>query len=183
MKRPLPIFLLLLLLSAPSPAAEDGIVVRTTPLYAEPSYGAGRLGQVEAGTAVAVETRRGGWKKVVSETASIDGWVRSYQVRDAAATPTVKVSDSDSRGFLSGLASLSRKASSFFRSDSNRGSSSTATIGVRGLSEAEIKGAQADFEELEKLHRFASSRQRGADFASKGGLGAVAVSYIDGRDR
>ena len=72
MKRLLPIFLLLLL-SAPSLAAEDAIVVRTTPLYAEPNYGAGRLGQVEAGTAVTVASRRGGWKKIVSETASIDG--------------------------------------------------------------------------------------------------------------
>lgn len=183
MKHPLSILLLMLLLPAPRLAAEDAIVVRTSPLYDEPSYGAGRVGQVGAGTAVTVEARRGGWKKVVSEAASVEGWLRSHQVRDAATTPTVKVSDSDSRGFLAGLASLSRKASSFFRSDSRRGSSGTATIGVRGLSEAEIKGAQADFEELEKMHLFASSRQRSTDFASEGGLDAVAVPYLAGREK
>ena len=183
MKRPLPILLLLLLLPLSSPAAEDGIVVRTCPLYAGPSYGSSRLGQVQAGTAVTMVTRRGGWKKVVSAAPELEGWVRGYQVRAATAMPTVKVSDSDSRGFLAGLASFSRKASSFFKPDSYRTGSSTATIGVRGLSEAEIKAAQADFEELEKMQGFASGKERSESFAREGRLAAVQVPYIDDRDK
>ena len=84
----------------------------------------------------------------------------------------------DSRGFLSGLAAFSRKASSFFRSDRRNTSSGTATIGVRGLSEAEIKSAQADFAEFEKMKGFGSDRARARTFAREGRLQARAVPHI-----
>ena len=104
-------------------------------------------------------------------------------MRAASTTPTVKVNDSDSRGFLSGLASFSRKASSFFKSDSPAENSATATIGVRGLSEDEIKGAEADFAEFEKMQGFASGKERSAGFARKGGLSALKVPHIGAKDK
>lgn len=87
----------------------------------------------------------------------------------------------DSRGFLAGLASLSRKASSFFSTRSGSTSSGTATIGVRGLSEAEINSAQADFVELEKMGRFASGGTRMTAFTRAGKLEARSVAHIAGQ--
>ena len=85
-------------------------------------------------------SRQGGWKEIFADEKAILGWVRSYQVREGNFEPTVQTeSKSDSRGFLAGLASFSRRASGFFKSSSGRTSSGTATIGVRGLSEEEIK--------------------------------------------
>jgi hypothetical protein len=78
------------------------------------------------------------------------------------------------------LASFSRKASSFFKSDRSATSSGTATIGVRGLSEDEIKTAQADFAEFEKMQRFASNGKRAGSFARQGKLSSTRVPHISG---
>jgi hypothetical protein len=72
------------------------------------------------------------------------------------------------------LASFSRKASSFFKSDRSATSSGTATIGVRGLS------AQADFAEFEKMQRFASNGKRAGSFARQGKLSSTRVPHISG---
>lgn len=182
MKHILSILLLSVLLVAPLRADQDGVVVRTAPVYAKANYGSRRLAQVQAGTRVTISGRQGGWEKIISQQYSISGWVRSYQVRAAESAPAVQAeSDSDSRGFLAGLASFSRKASSFFKSGDQNTSSGTATIGVRGLSEEEIKTAQADFLEFEKMKQFASSGKRVAGFSRQGGLKAVKVPHISGK--
>ncbi len=178
----LPLILMLsILLVAPLQANQDGIVVRTAAVHAQASHGSKRIGQVAAGTTVSIFSRQGGWKEIFSEDNSIVGWVRSYQVRETtAAAPVSAEPESDSRGFLAGLASFSRKASSFFKSGKDSTSSGTATIGVRGLSEQEINSAQADFAEFEKMQRFASSTKRAGSFAKQGGLSAIKVPHISG---
>ncbi len=179
MKHLLSILVLSILLVAPLRADQDGIIVRTAPVHDKADYGSRRVGQIKAGTRVSITDRQGGWKEIFSEQESIVGWVRGYQVRAAESAPVVKdESTSDTRGFLAGLASFSRKASSFFKSDDGNTSSGTATIGVRGLSEDEIKTAQADFQEFEKMKKFASNGKRAASFSSKGGLSATKVPHI-----
>ena len=177
------IFLICLVASTPLLASQDGVVVRTATVYAKPSYSSSKIGQIKAGSAVGIESRSGGWEKIASEKPPIQGWVRSHQVREAAAIPLVETgeSKSDSRGFLSGLAAFSRKASRFFRPDSRSTSAGTATIGVRGLSAAEIKSAKADFDEFLKMERFASNQKRAGEFARQGGLSAQKVPHISGR--
>jgi len=182
MKQLAPLLLLMLLLAAPLQANQEGIVVRTAAVHAQPSAGAKRVGKLTAGAAVAITTRRGGWEKITASQPALSGWVRSYQVRENSAVSTVAAeSGSDARGFLSGLASFSRKASSFFKSDRGATSAGTATIGVRGLSEDEIKSAQADFVEFEKMKQFVSDGQRADGFARKGGLSAVNIPYFSGK--
>lgn len=176
------IVVLSILLVAPLQANQDGIVVRSAAVHAQASLGSKRIGQLTAGTEVSIDTRRGGWKKIASREQAVSGWVRSYQVREASAASTVTVEpESDSRGFLAGLASFSRKASSFFKSDKSNTSSGSATIGVRGLSEDEIKAAQADFAEFEKMKLFASSKKRAGGFAKQGGLSSIKVPHISGK--
>ncbi len=184
MKRLFQMLFLSVALMTPLRADEQGVVVRNAAVYADASSVSRRLGKIGAGANVSIFSRRGGWKEIYSEEKSLIGWVRSYQVREGDYAPAVKTeAKSDSRGFLSGLATLSRKASSFFKTDTGSTSSGTATIGVRGLSEAEIKSAVADFEELEAMKQFASNARRATKFAGKGRLKAKKVAHITGRKK
>ncbi len=184
MKRFLQLLMLCLIVAVPASANQDAIVVREAVVFAKADGTSAQVGKIAAGTRVNVFSRQGGWKEVFSEEKAIIGWVRGYQVREGNYAADIETeSKSDSRGFLAGLASLSRKASSFFKSSSKPTSSGTATIGVRGLSEEEIKGAQADFAELEKLKGFASNDRRASSFAQKGELKAKKVAYISGQKK
>jgi len=173
--------LALVLLSPVSAGDNSGIVVREAQVYSEADAGSAAVARLAAGTRVEIFSRAGGWKEIYSEQPATTGWVRSYQVREGIYQPDAEsTAGSDSRGFLSGLASLSRKASSFFSSDRSRTSSGTATIGVRGLSEEQIRTAKPDFAELEKMDGFASGNKRARGFAQQGGLVAGKVPYISG---
>ncbi len=178
-----PVFCLLtflIILATPVRAASDqGIIVRMAPVHADASSISPRIGQIPAGSKVSIFSRKGGWKEIFSEEKALIGWVRSYQVREGDFTPSATVeTKADSRGFLSGLASFSRRASGFFSTGGSSTSSGTATIGIRGLSEAEIKAAVADFEELEKMKSFGSNRSRMPGFTRQGQLRSQAVKHI-----
>ncbi len=139
------------------------------------------IGQISAGSTVSVFSRKGGWKEIFSEKKNIIGWVRSYQVREGLSRPAVKQeAESDSRGFLAGLASFSRKASGFFGggNKSADGNTHTATIGVRGLSEEEIKAARPDSAELKKMQGFGSNQSRMKSFVNAGDLSAQKIKHL-----
>ena len=53
-----------------------------------------------------------------------------------------------------------------------------ATIGVRGLSESEIKTAKADMRELKRMRKFSSDKKRMKDFINKGNLTARKVPFL-----
>jgi len=175
------ILILFLLLGTVVQADQRGIVVRQATVYADASSASSQVGKIAAGNRVSIFDRRGGWREIYSEEPSMIGWVRSYQVRESTGGSQVTTEQKeDSRGFLSGLAAFSRKASGFFSPDNSATSSGTATIGVRGLSEAEINSAQADFEELEKMKEYSSSDERMTGFVEAGGLKANQVAHIPG---
>lgn len=170
---------LFIFLVAPLQANQDGMIVREAPVYADASSLSRQVGKFRAGSRVSIFGRKGGWKEVYSDEKSILGWVRGYQVREGSYTQQVKQeTQQDSRGFLAGLASFSRKASRFFSSKSSSTSSGTATIGVRGLSEAELKSAQPDFDELAKMQQYSSDSSRLDKFVLKGQLSANEVAHI-----
>jgi hypothetical protein len=174
------IILLFLLAACPAQANQDAVIVRLAPVYSEASSVSPTVGQIKAGSRVSVFERKGGWKQIYSEEKPLLGWVRSYQVREnMTVTAAETESEPDSRGFLSGLASLSRKASGFFSTSSSATSAGTATIGVRGLSEAELKAAKPDPGEFKKMLGFASNETRLAVFARSGNLEARQVKYFE----
>jgi hypothetical protein len=176
MKSVLHILFWLTLLNAPVQANQQGMIVRQAPVYADATSASASVGKVQAGVRVTIFSRKGGWSEIFSEQQNLIGWVRVYQVREGDFSASEDATEKeDSRGFLAGLASFSRKTSSFFTRDATATSAGTATIGVRGLSEAEINSAQADFEELKKMMGFASSPQRMSGFAAKGELKASNV--------
>ena len=157
------------------------VVVREAAVYAAADRTTDRVARLRAGTEVKVLGRQGGWKEVYSDKLQVIGWVRSFQIREGlSASIRESTEQSDSRGFLSGLASLSRKASGFFGLGSGESatSASTATIGVRGLSEEEIRTAEADFKQLRKMKSYASTPKRQKAFKRKGKLKSNRVSYI-----
>jgi len=162
----------------------EGVMVRQATVYADASSSTQAVGRIRAGARVSIFGRKGGWQEIYSEPEAITGWVRVYQVREGNyATQVNPQEQEDSRGFLAGLASFSRKASGFFTQDNSATSSATATIGVRGLSEEEIKSAKADFHELEKMKTFASNHKRMSKFSSKGSLQANKVPHISGSSK
>jgi hypothetical protein len=179
MKKCLWAIALLLLPSLPSFANEQGIIVRAATVYSDASSGSRKIGDIGAGSRVNIFSRKGGWKEIFAEQQELIGWVRSYQVREGDYAPSVEAgAETDSRGFLSGLATFSRKASRFFSSDSSASSSSTATIGVRGLSEAEIKAAKPDPVEFRKMQGYSSNSQRMAQFGLEGQLSINEVEHL-----
>ena len=157
-------------------AAEAATVVSNSSLYQRPSIQSSIIQQIEAGTTANIDSRLGGWKQI--SVNDISGWVRSYQVR-AGNYSHIK-QEKKSGGFFSGLASLSRKASGLFTSNNKKGYSfqNTATIGVRGLSEEQIKNAKADLNELKKMDTFRSSRKNTKKYAQQGHLKAIKVSHM-----
>ena len=173
------ICVLFIFLVAPLQADQDAIVVREALVYSATSSTSQTVGKIAAGTRVSVYGREGGWKEVYYEIESIIGWVRSYQIREGSLTPAVEgETGSDSRGFLAGLAAFSRKASGFFRSGNSPTSSSTATIGVRGLSEAEINAARPDYDEFKKMQQYASNNMRLVEFSQTGRLSVNNVKHL-----
>lgn len=175
-------FLVILVTAGNAVATEDlAVIVRQATVYSKADASAPAITRLPAGTEVSIFSRQGGWKEVFSDKLQVVGWVRGYEVREGVTVTQPEVEKSpDSRGFLSGLASLSRRAGGFFGLDgsSTTTSSSTATIGIRGLSEQEIYTAQADFEQLEKMKGYASSKKRQGDFARLGKLKPVKIRYI-----
>ena len=173
------ICVLFIFLVAPLQADQDAIVVREALVYSATSSTSQAVGKIAAGTRVSVFGRQGGWKEVYYEKESIVGWVRSYQIREGSLAPAVEgETGSDSRGFLAGLAAFSRKASGFFRSSNSPTSSSTATIGVRGLSEAEINAARPDYDEFRKMQQYASNNVRLVEFSQSGRLSVNNVKHL-----
>ena len=169
----------LLLLGPPLLASESGVIVRDAPVYADADSAATQVGRIGAGTRVNIFSRKGGWEEIFAEQEDLVGWVRSYQVRGGDYAPGIETgAQTDSRGFLSGLAAFSRKASRFFSSGGQGSNSSTATIGVRGLSEEEINSAKPDPAEFEKMQGYSSNQQRMTRFQLEGRLSANQIKHL-----
>ena len=181
MRQILLLVFILCLFITPAYTADQGVIVRQAKVYPEANSRKKSIAKIAAGTTVKVFSRKGGWKEIYVEKQDVIGWIRSYQVREGLyGKPEIKQdAEPDSRGFLSGLASFSRKASGFFGGNkTSAGSAGTATIGVRGLSEEEIKNAKPDLKELEKMQGFGSSKSRMAEFVSAGKLSANKVKHL-----
>ena len=172
--------LFLFLLPTAMAADSEGVIVRTAKLYQEANPASPLVGQIRAGSRVNIFARKGGWKEVFSAEKNLLGWLRSYQVREGDFTQAPEAQDEpDDRGILGGLAAFSRKASSFFSIGGGSTSSSTATIGVRGLSKEQIESAKPDAEQLERMQGFASNSQRAAKFGSAGKLRSSNIDYLE----
>jgi hypothetical protein len=164
---------------------DHAVTVRESILRSEPTRASSAVVTLSADTQVEIFERRSLWVRlrVAGQTEQPSGWLRFTELRfrnsRAASSP------SNGRSIGSGFAGFSRSVSGFlsgFRSPSSPlAERSSATIGIRGLTVAEIETAQPDANALATISQYAMSAADAEMFASAGGLSARHVPYAGQR--
>jgi hypothetical protein len=185
MKRCLSILGMLLVLTTAVAASLSGVIVRTALLKDNPAFDAKSVTTLSPGAKVNVLERQGGWQKVnLQASSNVQGWVRTYEVRtdiDPGKNPSVVKSKGSDDGVLGGLAGLSRAGAGLFgnrgKSDNER-SDMVATIGVRGLSEADLKKAKPAPAELARMMQYSVDAETAKQYAQAGELQSQNVEAL-----
>lgn len=146
------LFLLLAALALPAFASQPATVARPAELRSQPLTSAGTLKTLPAGAKLEVLKRVGGWYQV--KTADAEGWVRMWLVRFA--------SPPSSGGTSVAVLGSGRSGSTY----------TTATTGVRGLSEEELKNARPNPAAVAALEQLAVVPDDARRFAKAGSLKA-----------
>ena len=138
-------------------------LLREGELKATPFSDAVSVVRLAAQSRVTLLERRGGWYRV--EAAGTQGWLRLLQVRvNEGATAQGGSSDWQQAATLAtGRAGSGNVVS---------------TSGLRGLDEAQLKGANPDYDQLEKLDGFGVNQQAAGDYARANGLTARRIGYL-----
>ncbi|MDW5417767.1 SH3 domain-containing protein [Iodobacter sp. CM08] len=153
---------ILLLLALSSTAwAEPASIIRNSDLREKPFLDAAIVGQLSAGNSVDVQARQGAWMQVKSSS-NLIGWIKLLNVRTGNST------ESSSGSGFGALAKVFTTGSS----------GSTVTTGVKGLSAEQIRNAQPNPEELNKLIGYSASSSDASRNAAKEQLIPQTVAYI-----
>lgn len=147
-------------LAAPACAEQIAYTVRTTEIKQKPFSDAHTVASLGEMTKVSILSRQGGWVKISSSQGS--GWVKMLSLR--------YTSTANKRGDtgLQSLLNVGRSGSSGI----------TVATGVRGLSEEDLKNAQPNPRELEKLQNFAANKSDAAKFARGANLKSRQLDYL-----
>jgi uncharacterized protein YgiM (DUF1202 family) len=159
----------------PGVASDDYWLVRDTTLRSQPLFSA--QGQtLSQGTEVALVKEEGAWYQV-STGAGQTGWLRRYEMRRASGGATVSRKKESSV-----LGSLIRSTSRLFGRSASEDIESgvVATIGVRGLSEEELKRAQPDYQRVDQIEQWVASTAKAQKLASNGGLKTRRIESLKG---
>jgi len=150
-----------------SQASDPGVAVRSCQVMSEPFKDAQAVTSLKEGDAVEILKRKGGWLNVSSRGKT--GWVRMLYIRrgEAGSQPSVTTEASGVLGLATGRA--------------GKGNVVAAT-GVRGLDEENLKEAEFNEKELQKLKTFATTAKEAKAFAKQAGLKAQQVPYIEPTD-
>lgn len=168
------LFLLsLCLVPVTSPAEniiDTAISVRATVLRAGTNQASAVVADLAENTAVDVFERERVWVRVAASGVenAPTGWVRFTELRfGGAGTQTA--------GQGGGFAGFSRSVSGFlsgFRGRTSSHKTATSTIGIRGLTVADLSAAQPDAAALGVIDAYATSPADAEQFAGVGGLTA-----------
>ena len=109
-------------------AAQQVTLSRDAKLHAEPSAGAAVVGELKQGATGEVTAKKGAWVQLKSDAGT--GWTFSFNVNYGSSGPATAAPTPQRRG-------------------------TTATIGIRGLEEEDLKGAKFDGQQLDALDAFA----------------------------
>jgi hypothetical protein len=155
----------LLLLAAFLPlaalAAETGYATRELELKVEPVASSTTTAKVPKNARVEILEEKRAWSRVKSGDAT--GWALSFYVMKGEPAPQV---------------STGRRLSELFSLGTERRSETTATIGIRGLDEEQLKSAQFNAEELKRLEALGLPKGEGDAFAQRGQLVPQKVDYL-----
>ena len=152
-----------LLLLTGAALAETGYTLRVTDLKAKPFLDADTLAKLPEKAEVEIVLRQGAWMEVKTRDRQ-HGYVRMLQLRLGSAA-TAK----DSSGWVSvlGTGTASQRPTT----------TATVTTGVRGFSEEELKAAQPNEAEYEKMKGFAAAPDQAVAYAADSKLEARTLPY------
>lgn len=174
--------------AAPAPAAaaapiDYGTSIRPATLRAEPDPAAAALGDLPIGTPVALLERRRLWVRVQPQSAapSAPAWapLLSFRFGPPAAAAGAPAAATGGGGVAGFSRSVSGLLAGFRGRQAGYGSTDTATIGIRGLTSAELGSAAPDLQALAELDRHAVSPQDAQAYAFAGGLVPQRLPYLD----
>jgi hypothetical protein len=146
--------------AAPVYAVQVAYAVRSTEIKLLPYSDAATVATLDEKAKVNILLRQGGWVKINSKNGN--GWVRMLSVRSDSTGK--KTGDS---GLIS-LLNVGRSGSSGI----------TTTTGIRGLSEEDLKNAQPNPAELEKLEKYAVNKAKAERFARDAKLKTQQLDYL-----
>ena len=153
--------LLFALYASCAPAQEAGYCVRATEVKADPFSDAATVATLAEKAPVRILARQGGWMRVESGAAS--GWVRMLSVRTGGAE---------------GLQSGDSGVKELFNVARTGRSGTAVATGVRGLDREQIRNAQPNPAELQKMGGYSASAGEAEQFAARAGLAQHAVDYL-----
>lgn len=134
--------------------AESGTILRATQLVAEPYADATSRGVLRGDSVVDILERDGGWYRVKTNDRR-EGWVRLSNVRLGEAA------EEEEGGFWASVFSFTGRSET---------RTASATTGIRGLSEEEIRDATPDNAAVMRLAQFAPDDTETRQFAADIGL-------------
>ena len=149
--------------------AQESLTNRATELRAAPDDTATVVKQLAERTPVQTQERKGAWSRV--KVGNDMGWVRMMHVRGGA---TVVVDEkSSSGGFFAGFNRL-------LSGSGNRGNqrAQSATVGIRGISEEDLRNAEPNPAEFAKMKTYTASENDARRLASEGRLTFRTVAYL-----
>lgn len=150
---------LALLLALPALAAQPAKVARATDLKAKPFNDAETIGKLDANTTVDVLARQAAWVQVKADKT---GWMRLLNLRGASDAGAADIG-------------VDKMMSLYFTGSTG----STATTGVKGLSEADLAAARPNEAERLKLNRYAAKPADASAYAKKAGLASKPLDYLN----
>ena len=148
--------------------AQESLTNRATELRAAPDDTATVVKQLAERTPVQTQERKGAWSRV--KVGNDMGWVRMMHVRGGA---TIVVDEKSSGGgFFAGFNRL--------LGGGNRGNqrAQSATVGIRGISEEDLRNAEPNPAEFAKMKTYTASENDARRLASEGRLTFRTVAYL-----
>jgi hypothetical protein len=147
-------------LSAPALAGQTAYTVRSTEIKQLPFSDAPTVGKLDEKASVSIMSRQSGWVKISSSQGN--GWVKMLSLRYSSTA--TKSGDSG----LKSLVNVGRSGSSGI----------TVATGIRGLSEEDLKTAQPNPREFEKLQNYATNKPDATKFARDANLKTQQLDYL-----
>lgn len=141
-------------------AAQQVTVERDSPLYAEPRLESTQVTQLKQGAGGEVVGKQGAWLNL--KTPAGTGWLFSFNVRFQSQ----KAEGRDGGSALGNVFGPRRNVNV------------TATIGVRGLDEQDLKQASFNADQMKLFDDYAATKQAAEDAARATGLAPVQVDYL-----
>lgn len=142
-------------------AAEPGYATRDVELKAEPAGTARSTGTLPKGAKFEITGEKGAWSQVKS--GELTGWTLSFYVM---------------KGEPAAQVSLGQRLGEVWTLGTERRAETTATLGVRGLDEDQLKAAQFNAEELKRLEALTVAPAEGEAFARNADLVPQKVDYL-----